>query len=66
MHVTDKKKHHKLNRGLLGDARCQISKLYIFYFQRRRFFKFSSFVPMFKFFTTGPVFTPGALNEQTW
>ena len=31
MHVTDKKHHmNKLNRGLLGDARCKISKLYIF------------------------------------
>ena len=30
MHVTDKKHMNKLNRGLLGDARRQISKLYIF------------------------------------
>ena len=30
MHVTDKKHMNKLNRGLLGDARCKISKPYNF------------------------------------
>ena len=33
---------NKLGRGSLGDASYQISKLLALWFQRRRFFKFSS------------------------
>ena len=62
--------HHmnKFGRGSLGDATYQISKLYVFQFQRRRILKFSFFVPMFQLVTpwAGPVLTPGASYEQTW
>ena len=34
-------------RVLLQDARCQVSKLYAFQFQRRKILKFSIFVPFF-------------------
>ena len=41
---------NKLDRGPQGDATCKISNLYAFKFQRRRFLKFSFFVPMLKLF----------------
>ena len=40
---------NRLGRGPLGDATYQISKLCTFLFQRRRFLKFSVFVPMFQY-----------------
>ena len=60
----DPQGHHmnKLGRGRLGDATYQISKLCTFYFQRRRFLKFSFFVPMLQTCDpgAGPILTPGA------
>ena len=42
--------HHmnNLGRGPQGDATYKISKLYAFYFKRRKILKFSFFVPMFQ------------------
>ena len=62
--------HHmnKLGRGPTRDATYQISKLYIFKFQRKRIVMFAVFVSMFQLVTprAGSVLTPGASHEQIW
>ena len=52
---------NKLGRGPQGNATYQISKLYAFQFQRRRFLKFAVFGSMFQLVTpgAGSVLTPG-------
>ena len=55
--------HHlnKTDKGPIGDATNQKSKLYPFQFQRRRILRLVFFVPMFPFLTPwfGSVLTPG-------
>ena len=56
---------NKIDKGLQGNAKYQISKLYAFQFQRRRILRLVFFVPMFQLVTpgVGPVLTPGASYE---
>ena len=59
---------NKIDRGLQGDAKYQISKLYTFWFQRRRILKLVFFVHMFQLVTPGvvPVFDPRVIIWTTW
>ena len=64
------KGHHlnKLGKGPQRHANCQISKLFVCLFLRRRILKFSFFEPMFQSVAqeAGSVLTKGASYEQTW
>ena len=52
---------NKFDRGSQGDSTYQISKLYTFWFQRRRVSKMVFFGPIFQLVTlrAGPVLAPG-------
>ena len=59
---------YELGKDPQGDAAYQISKLYVFQFQRKRILKMGFFVPMSQLVTpgAGPILIPVASYKQTW